>query len=507
VKAFLTNGLLLVVSILLCLAAAEGVTRWADGLPVFTLHLPDTVGAEVTSAQLDGVRRAAGVRRDWFFDDPLPLPNRHQPPEVWRQLDELVGRNFSTGASVFHRTDMFKVWNAAFVGDPCKHIYLHAAPGRLFVYDPSDGAVNPIYRFLPNATTPVGLVTNQFGWRGPPIPFKRSEKSVRIVFIGASTTVNNHTYPYSYPEFIGHWLDLWAADRGLDVRFEVLNAGRESIKSTDIAAIVRQEVAPLHPDLVVHYEGANQFELSTVVKKMPKEAAPPRASSAKPQGMLERRLRDAAYDFALARRLEALVGARGVPADGRQWPKPDYEVTWPVGLDEFNPDLTHPDLPVNLGAILGDLDRIRADLAAVGSEFVLSSFKWLVKDGLVLDPIRHKHILEDLNIVHFPFRYRDLERLADFQNRVLAQYAAAQGLTFFDVARDMPSDPDLFTDAIHETYPGVRLRAWIVFQQLLSVIEKKLASGAWPKPVPVMGDSHPAFKVPPREVTFQCKRS
>jgi hypothetical protein len=506
VRPYLTNGLLLLASMLVCLVAAEGVARWSDGLPVFTRHLPATVGVEVTPAQLDGVARVAGVPRDWFFDDPPPLPNRHQPPEAWRQLDELVGRNFSTGASVFYRPDMFKAWNAAFVGDPCKHIYLHAAPGRLFVFDTPDGAMNPIYRFLPDATTPVGLVTNAFGWRGPPVPFKRSPHTVRIVFVGASTTVSNHTYPYSYPEFIGHWLDLWAAARKLDVRFEVLNAGRESVKSTDIEAIVREEVAPLHPDLVVYYEGANQFELSTVVKNMPKEA-PPRASSATPQGLFARTLRDLAYDFALARRLQALVGAREVPADGHEWPKPGYEVTWPAGLDESDPDLGRPDLPVHLGTILGDLDRIRTDLAAVDSEFVMSSFKWLAKDGLVLDPIRHKDILEDLNIVHFPFRYRDLERLADFQNRVLAKYAATHGLTFFDVARDMPSDPDLFTDAIHDTYPGVRLRAWIVLQKLLPLIEQRLASGAWPKPVPAMGDVHPAFRTPPREITFQCKAS
>jgi len=54
----------------------------------------------------------------------------------------------------------------------------------------------------------------------------------------------------------------------------------------------------------------------------------------------------------------------------------------------------------------------------------------------------------------------------------------------------MPSDPDLFTDAIHDTYPGVRLRAWIVLQKLLPLIEQHLASGAWPKPVPAMGDVH-----------------
>ena len=45
------------------------------------------------------------------------------------------------------------------------------------------------------------------------------------------------------------------------MRFEVLNAARESIGSTGIASIVRQEVVPTRPDLVVYYEGGNQFEL------------------------------------------------------------------------------------------------------------------------------------------------------------------------------------------------------------------------------------------------------
>jgi hypothetical protein len=275
----------------------------------------------------------------------------------------------------------------------------------------------------------------------------------------------------------------------------------------DLATIVHQEVAPLRPDLVVYYEGANQFQPGTIVKKMPEGAKPPQVAPAVPAGAPARWLRDLSYNFGLARRLQALLASREVPGDGGEWAKPDYEVAWPADVNEADPDLSVSDLPVNLSVILGDLDRIRADLAAADSELALSSFKWVVKDGMVLNPIRDKTLLEYLNVGYFPFRYRDMERLANFQNRVYAKYAAAHGLPFIDVARDMPSDPELYIDAIHDTYPGVRLRAWIVFQQLLPIIEKKLASGAWPKPVPEMGDSHPAFQVPPREVTFQCKAS
>jgi hypothetical protein len=71
----------------------------------------------------------------------------------------------------------------------------------------------------------------------------------------------------------------------------------------------------------------------------------------------------------------------------------------------------------------------------------------------------------------------------------------------------MPRDPDLFVDAIHNTQSGVRLQAWVVLQELLPLVEKKLASGAWPKADPGAGMPavHPAFATPPREIGFTCK--
>jgi hypothetical protein len=36
------------------------------------------------------------------------------------------------------------------------------------------------------------------------------------------------------------------------------------------------------------------------------------------------------------------------------------------------------------------------------------------------------------------------------------------------------------------------------------LIEQRLASGAWPKPVPTIPPTHPAFVVPPRLVPFNC---
>jgi hypothetical protein len=228
-------------------------------------------------------------------------------------------------------------------------------------------------------------------------------------------------------------------------------------------------------------------------KRLPDDLEP------KPPGLAAQWLREAAACSALARRAQGLTS-------GKEWPKPAYELRWPEGLNELDPDITRFDLPVYLTVILRSLDFIREDLAQVGGELALASFHWLVKDGLELDPSRNKAILDTLNVNYFPYTYHDLERMTDFENRVYAKYAKINNLPFIDVARHMPKDPGLFSDAFHTTPAGVRLRAWIIFQQLVPVIEARLASGAWPRPVPPMPDGHPAFSTPARLITFDCAK-
>jgi len=506
VATILKNALLILVSVVLCTALAEGMVRWLEAQE-----------PSAALSYLDGVPLAEGVQRAWFGDDPPPLPNRRA---VSAEDTELVRRVEASGVTDgTRRADMFKVWNSVFVGpDPCAHPYLKDAPGRIYVYDPPDGSPWPRFRFLPDTTTPIGLVTNAYGFRGGPVPLARQPKTIRIAFLGASTTVSSHHFPYSYPEHVGYWLNRWASAKKLDLRFEVLNAGRESIGSPDIAAIMRNEVAPLAPDLVVYYEGANQFYLEPLVPALPPRPARLPVATPPPPGLFARILEDLSYSSVLAKRLQNLIAeyaspkdpapsaaGGGVPgADGREWPKPEYRLVWPAGVDETDPDLARKDLPVSLSEILADLGRIDATTEAVGGELALASFKWLVADGMVLDPVRHRFILEYLNFGYAPFRYRDLERLAVFQNRVLEKYAKQHRIDFLDLARIMPSDPDLYIDAIHGTPEGIRLRAWIMLQLLVPVIDRHLADGTWPK------KSFPAVPPPapfePREVTFQCER-
>ena len=245
---------------------------------------------------------------------------------------------------------------------------------------------------MPNATTPAGLVTNEIGWRGPPLK-RRKPDTVRIVFIGASTTAEAHETPWSYPELVGHWLELWAAARGLDLDIQALNAGREGTISTDTAAVVRNEVVPMHPDLVVYYEGANQFDLSSIA----------RGANGNLRGRTTVPVEQPSWLATFARyssigvRLRSAVTLMGDRGNGREPEKPAYTIEWPAGLDEADPDLGSPSLPVNLGTILHDLDSMRADLHGVGAELAVSSFVWLVHDGMVVDPLRGRYIWQQLN--------------------------------------------------------------------------------------------------------------
>ena len=493
------NVLLVIATVVLGVGAAEATVRVLNGQPLFAFPLPDALPwDDVKPEDLDAVPRVPGVQRSWFEVKPQPLSNRKETPPDWRKLyDELAAK--VTPSTLFRPIDSFKVWNTARLPTLCARRFFAQSPARINVYDPPDGDAAPPYRFLPNATFPNGLVTNQMGWRGAPIEMPRRTRTIRIVFVGGSTVIENHETPFSFPELAGHWLNIWAKARKLDVNFEVLNAARDGIGSHDIAVIVRNEVLPLRPDLVIYSEGGNQFEMGSLVERMP-DAKPVRPGNG---GIIVPPwLREAARYSALLDRVQIALGYVGSDLDGREWPKPDYKFVWPAGLDEQDPDLAYPKLPVTLNYIQHDLDRIRADLATIGAEFGLTSFFWMVRDGMVVDAAHRPAILTQLNVNLFPFRYRDIERMAAFQNRVLAKYARVHDLPFIDLAGQLPFSPSLYADAVHAGPAGSRLRGWIAFQQLLPTIEKHLADKSWPR---ASGPPTPLPPFTPREIAVPCK--
>ena len=136
---------------------------------------------------------------------------------------------------------------------------------------------------------------------------------------------------------------------------------------------------------------------------------------------------------------------------------------------------------------------------------------WLVSDGLILDANRDAIIYRELNQRYWPFSYAHMRRFVDFENRVFRKYAQVHGLPFNDLATEYPADPRLFVDSIHMTPAGVKLKAWLVFQNLVPVIEQRLRSGSLPSPDPNATQAHPAFidsgrrLVPIAQIAASCR--
>jgi hypothetical protein len=274
----------------------------------------------------------------------------------------------------------------------------------------------------------------------------------------------------------------------------VINAGREGVNSNSIQAIVRQEVMPLDPDLVLYYEGSNQFWPANYIG-IP---LPPRTRSGTPPSVFAR------YS-AIASRIETVVRRAAVP--GVEPHKPTLPVGWPKDLDEHDPNLAHPQLPINLPTILADFETIRRTVEADGAHLAVASFLWLAEPGMLLDPVRDAFLFDYLNVQYWPFSYAHMKRYADFQNQVFRKYAAAHGLDFIDFAGEYPRDPRLFSDAIHMMGAGIPLQAWVVFNDLVPIIERRLATGEWPRTPHQPLSAHPAFGGQRRLVSMQTIRA
>ena len=505
--ALVFGGVAVAIAVTLAMAAGEIALRLVDGAGFgVRLRPPLPAPAAVTKApaaldpngkwlgpsQAEAYVRqlpiAAGVDPAWFAIDPDQPLERPADPELDARF--AANRGFEL-SSVYE-------WNEAYITralcvEPGLQQPVFSHVRNLFVFRPTTGDIYPQFRFFRGIRYKSGLRTNQFGWRGPEIDLVKPPATVRVAFVGASTTIDPHGDPFSYPEYVGRWLAEWARARRVPVRFEAINAGREGIDAPAVRAIVEQELVPVRPDLVIDNEGGNQFWPANFVRG---ELPPRPTNAAEPSWRLER------YS-ALAVRTHRAIAAVGAGAEPR---KPALVVDWPADLDERDPPLGDPRLPTSLPQIVRSMDEMRAALAPIGGTYIPSSFVWLVKPGLVLNRQRDAGIYRFLNVTYWPFSYAHMRRVADVQNQVFAKYAKAYQLPFVDVAAAYPLDPRLFLDAVHMTPAGIKLKAWLTFQQLVPEIGRRMADGRLPVPDPGGRTSHPAFAGPRRLVALDDLR-
>jgi hypothetical protein len=473
------------VALLAGLLFVEGGLRLLDGYRLSTLALqprqaiaaPPASTGRADRKYIGSIATAPGIDRAWYEREPPRRPEAAGPDDQLRQRAARYPSDPLAASYVFNRRYLQEA-ACGRSGQPLPPF------DDFFFFETPDGSPYPTYRLLPHVSL-SSVTTNNFGFRGHDVAVARPAGIIRLAFVGASTTLDSFAAPFSHPELVEYWLNRWAAASHRPFAVEVVNAGRSGIDSRSIAAIVRQEILPLDPDLVVFYEGANQFWPGQLLNVRFGRLFP------KPDRTFRRRTPADDYSALVRRSLNLFDRFKG--GDGREPRKPPYTVQWPAGVDERDPDVFSAALPMDLHAVVSNLDDMRTSLQANGSDLAVSSFIWLVHDGMRLDLTRHLAIHRQLNDTYWPVSYTLMRRMADFQNRVFEKYARVRKLPYIDIAGRFPQDPDLFDDAIHLNYDGLRLQAWLFVQALAPIVAAHVDAGAWPRPAPPKREVHPAF--------------
>ena len=185
----------------------------------------------------------------------------------------------------------------------------------MYAFASPDASDQPPYRSLPRGWERGDDYYNNFGFRGPDITPRKSGRIVRVAFLDSSVAAAG---PFSFPEYVVHYLRQWARANKFDVDYDLVNAARVGVNMTTIAQIMRYEVAPLHPDLVVSYDGGEYLWEPSIVKY-----ADGAAAHSKPGAAVNVRYRPFEQYSAFLRRLYQLSDY----GTGMEPPKPAHTLT------------------------------------------------------------------------------------------------------------------------------------------------------------------------------------
>ena len=116
---------------------------------------------------------------------------------------------------------------------------------------------------------------------------------------------------------------------------------------------------------------------------------------------------------------------------------------------------------------------------------------------MILNRTIHDGLYRYWNRQMWPYTYADIAKFSHLQNRIYETFCHNSGSIFIDLAALYPLNPHLFLDGVHTTNAGTKLRAWIVFNQLVPILDKKLSSGELPKEARQTLDVHPVLDKEP----------
>lgn len=385
-----------------------------------------------------------------------------------------------------NNVDVLKVWNYNFVRNAYNNDSLSfrrsAFDGYsnhcIYCFPPYDSTERPYYCYLPSSVLNGGkLRFNKFGWTGSDVALQKPDSVIRIACIGASTTQQYPDLDFSYPDFFETWFNQWAKKQNLPVKFEVINAGRVSLNSTDIASVYKYEVKPVKPDIIVYYEGRNDFSLDALYEYVPPVDA-----------------KDG-YNFIGHSILAQTVINKGGLSYYKlfEHEKKSMHLKWPNSINEEDPDIHSKQLPVKLATISDNLKSILSGIDTAHQVFVLCSYPMVTSDT-VFAKSDYNYIYVYWQYEHHPFPIKDIGRLNQFENVFYKKFAAENKILFADVAPELLQCPQCFSDGIHYNEYGIKMQAWTIFNKILPVVDAKIKAGKLPYHTIPEYSQHPYLK-------------
>ncbi len=513
-KKYLINSLILLITFIIGFFFLEMFFRVTDGYKIFNFNLEKKNLIEVNLADTS-LKKTQALNKNFaklypdtpflnFLEIPLePIPQKEKNLEYEEMIKQINNDYYKNEFNKYFNSNLIEKINTNSCGEDsnCQNaIYYYcdfkkAGAGYLIAFQSPDEGVIPIYRIRPNYYGQGGqIVYSNYGFLGKDIKLLKPKNTIRLAFLGASTTEN------SYPAYLTHFLNLWAKKKNLNIDFEMINAGRGGTSSDTMEKVLEYEVKFFEPDLVFYYEGANNFWAihNLLVKKNNTE------NYTKPKQFMKESYLPLESISALIKRVYQLI-FKSNPAYGYEPEKPDYDKSkwnWSVGSNQLNDET----LPLNLKKQINNVKGIKKITDEIDSELFVTSFLLMVKDKMKLDRVRHKYIFENLNFDFWPFTYKDMDYLSNLQNQFFKKAAQSYGAQYIPLAEKFIYDPDFFSDPVHMLDEGTKLQAWIMFQEILPWLEKKIQTGQLPKKSKMNLTSHPYLDQPIRKIklTREC---
>jgi hypothetical protein len=418
----------------------------------------------------------------WFFQPPSPL-DVPAIPEV--QARAAVPNPAFEGAENY-------IWNENFIRR-AEPVFVNWIRGfklnELFAFPGYDASPFPRYRLYPETSTPYAA-TNAYGWLASEVAFKKPPNTIRIGIVGDSTSFN------SYGRYLQSYLTSWLDAKHSPIKVEVLNAARPGITIDDMLSVLRYELAPMQLDFVYLYQGPRVYDHfpSLAKAELPTAVPPPRSGMTQAQTFAKEHLDVLWRTSALTRALtDSLPGDHLLPEPNK--PKTRMLVHLPAASDPIRPEDVR-DIPY-LGEQLTSLDRFR-DVARELSITPLATTRRLaVFDGMILSDQHNLYLYNQINGSAFwPLTYKQVEQLQALENSTTIAWAKESATAYVDIDGIMPRRPELYVDAFHDVPLAQRLRAWIIFQRLIPLIDEGIGAKLLPKEGVSSNKKHPYLSGP-----------